>query len=91
MLFGVIGVIGVLASVIGVWAHRTVFDSEKVAEAVDQALLNPEVNDALATFLTDQLMDAVPLQDLVADRGPDELEPFVPVLVGASATSCTRA
>ena len=82
VLFGVIGVIGVLASVIGVWAHRTVFDSEKVADAVDQALLNPEVNDALATFLTDQLVDAVPLQDLIADRVPEELEPFVPVLVG---------
>ena len=82
MLFGVIGVIGVLASVVGVWAHRTVFNSETVADAVDQALLNPEVNEALATFLTDQLVDAVPLEDLIADRVPDELEPFTPVLVG---------
>ena len=82
MLFGIIGVIGVLASVVGVWAHRTVFDSETVADAVDQALLNPEVNEALATFLTDQLVDAVPLEDLIADRVPDELEPFTPVLVG---------
>ena len=82
VLFGVIGVIGVLASVVGVWAHRTVFNSETVAEAVDQALLNPEVNEALATFLTDQLVDAVPLEDLIADRVPDELEPFTPVLVG---------
>ncbi len=70
VLFGVIGVIGVLASVVGVWAHRTVFNSETVAEAVDQALLNPEVNEALATFLTDQLVDAVPLEDLIADRVP---------------------
>ena len=82
VLFGIIGVIGVLASVVGVWAHRTVFNSETVAEAVDQALLNPEVNEALATFLTDQLVDAVPLEDLIADRVPDELEPFTPVLVG---------
>ena len=82
MLFGVIGVVGVLASVVGVWAHQTVFDSEKVADAVDQALLNPEVNEALATFLTDQVMDAVPLEDLITDRVPDELEPFIPVLVG---------
>ena len=82
VLFGIIGVIGVLASVVGVWAHRTVFDSETVAEAVDQALLNPEVNEALATFLTDQVMDAVPLEDLVTERVPDELEPFIPVLVG---------
>ena len=82
VLFGVIGVVGVLASVIGVWAHRTVFDSEKVAEAVDEALLNPEVNNALATYLTEQVMDAVPLQDLVTERIPDELEAFVPALVG---------
>jgi hypothetical protein len=82
VLFGIIGVIGVLASVIGVWAHQTVFNSEKVADAVGQALLNPEVNDALATYLTDQVMNAVPLESLVADQVPDELEPFVPVLVG---------
>ena len=69
VLFGVIGVIGVLASVIGVWAHRTVFDSEKVASAVDEALLNPEVNEALATFLTDQVIetdyDPSRMQDLL--------------------------
>jgi hypothetical protein len=82
VLFGVIGVVGVLASVIGVWAHRTVFDSEKVASAVDQALLNPEVNEALATFLTDQVVDNVPIDSFVTERVPDELEPFVPVLVG---------
>ena len=82
VLFGVIGVIGVLASVIGVWAHQTVFSSEKVAEAVDQALLNPEVNEALAAYLTDQVMGAVPLEDMVTERVPAELEPFVPVLVG---------
>ena len=82
VLFGVIGVIGVLASVVGVWAHRTVFDSEKVAEAVDEALLHPEVNEALATYLTEQVMGAVPLEDMVTERVPEELEPFVPVLVG---------
>jgi hypothetical protein len=82
VVFGVIGVLGLLASVIGVWAHRTVFDSQKVASAVDEALLNPEVNDALATFLTDQVIDNVPIQTFVTERVPDELEPFVPVLVG---------
>jgi hypothetical protein len=82
VLFGVIGVIGLLASVIGVWAHRTVFDSEKVASAVDEALLNPEVNAALATFLTDQVVDNVPVEDFVTERIPEDLEPFVPVLVG---------
>jgi hypothetical protein len=82
VLFGVIGVIGVLASVVAVWAHQTVFSSSKVANAVDQALLNPEVNDALAVFLTDQVMDAVPLEDLVSERVPPELDPFVPVFVG---------
>ena len=82
VLFGIIGVIGVLASTIGVWAHRTVFDSQKVASAVDEALLNPEVNEALATFLTDQVVDNVPIQTFVTERVPEELEPFVPVLVG---------
>jgi hypothetical protein len=82
VLFGVIGVIGVLASVVGVWAHRTVFDSETVADAVDQALLNPEVNEALATFLTDQTVDNLPIETFITERVPEELEAFVPVLVG---------
>jgi hypothetical protein len=82
VLFGVIGVVGVLASVIAVWAHETLFDSEKVASAFDEALLNPEVNQALATYLTDQVMTALPLKDLVAERVPDELQPLIPVLTG---------
>ena len=82
MLFGVIGVIGVLASVVAVWAHQTIFSSEKVADAVDQALLNPEVNDALALFLTDEVMDALPLETFVEERVPAELQPLAPVFVG---------
>jgi hypothetical protein len=82
VLFGIIGTLGVLASVVGVWAHNTVFSSSRVADAVEAALLNPEVNEALAVYLTDQVMDAVPLEDMVSEKVPEELEPFIPVLVG---------
>lgn len=67
LVFGVLGVVGVLASVVALSAHRALFDSSTVAGAAEQALLEPEVIDALAGFLTDQVLDAVPIEQLVED------------------------
>lgn len=80
--FGILAVIGVLASVLSVWAHQTLFETRVVARAVDRALLEPEVVDALADHLTDQLFDAVPVATLVEDRLAADLAPLAPLVVG---------
>ena len=81
-----------------VWAETTVFDSEKVADIVGDALDQPEVEAALADYLTTQVFTAVDV-DAVLQRGrlPDQLQRFEPVHRGrrpdrrrAGAHPCAR-
>ena len=51
------------------WATTTVLDSEKVADIVGDALDEPEVEAALADYLTTQVFTAVDV-DAVLQRGP---------------------
>lgn len=82
VIAGVIGVVGVLASVVAVWAHQVIFDSRVMASAVESAMLEPEVTEAVATYLTDQVFDSVPVAELIEERLPDQLQRFAPVLAG---------
>lgn len=79
---GILGVVGVVACVVTVWAHQVLFDPGRVAGAVDKALQEPAVTEALAGHLTDQVFAAVPVADLIADTLPDDLERLAPVLAG---------
>ena len=82
VLLGVIAVVAVLPSVLGTWARSSVYDSDAVARAVDNALRDPEVIDALATHLTDQLMEAIEVERRVADRLPEDQAVLAPLLTG---------
>lgn len=81
-LIGIIAVVGLLTSVVAVWARNVLFDPEKVAAAVDTSLQQPEVTDALAIYLTDQIMAAVDAEQFVAGVLPPNLERLAPALVG---------
>ena len=59
VVLGVIAVVAVLASVLGTWARSSIYDSDAVAQAVDNALRDPDLIDALASDLTDQPTDAL--------------------------------
>lgn len=84
--FGVIAVFGVLASVLSLWAREVLFEPASVRSAVEQALLDPEVNDALAAYLTDQVFIAVPVQALVRERLPSSIDDVAPLLEGGLRT-----
>ena len=91
LIFGILGVLGVLASVLAIWTHQVLFDSSKVSNAVEQTLLEPEVTDALAAYLTDQVLTAVDIEDLVENELPDNLTALSPVLVGGVRTIVDEA
>lgn len=84
--FGVLAVFGVLASVLSLWAREVLFEPASVRSAVEQALLDPEVNDALAAYLTEQVFTAVPVQALVQERLPASLDDVAPLLEGGLRT-----
>jgi hypothetical protein len=81
---GVIAVVALLCSVIGFWARDTIFDESEVAGAVESALDEPGVTDALAVRLTDTVMSAVDLTSVLNSVLPEQLQRLTPALVGGA-------
>jgi hypothetical protein len=81
---GVIAVVALLCSVIGFWARDTIFDESEVAGAVESALDEPGVTDALAVRLTDTVMSAVDLPSVLNSILPEQLQRLTPALVGGA-------
>jgi hypothetical protein len=82
VILGVIAVVGLLCSVVGFWARDTVFDEGEVAGAVESAVEQPGVTDALAARLTANVMSAVDLETRLNDILPPALQPITPAIVG---------
>lgn len=74
---GALCVVGVVASVLAVWADRVLFDPDSVAGAVEATLDEPEVTDAVGRYVADELLDAIDLRGRVDGRVPDELVDLV--------------
>lgn len=85
-IVAVIAILGVLTSVITLWAQRTLFDSKSMVNAVESALDDPEVTDALAIYLTDQVFAVVDVEGYLLDLAPDQLDRLIPVVVGGART-----
>lgn len=83
-VLGVIAVVGLLCSVVGFWARGTVFDESEVAGAVEAAIEEPGVTDALATRLTDSVMSAIDLEARLNDILPRPLQRLTPAIVGGT-------
>ena len=81
-LLGVLAILALVASVVTVWAKNTVFDSEKVAKAVDTALQDPAVTDAAGVYLTNQIFAAIDMNGIVTNVLPGPLDPLAPAIVG---------
>lgn len=60
---------------VAVWANRTVAEPEPVVAAVDQVITNPVVIDGIATWITDQVMQAV--GPVILDQVPRPMRPVV--------------
>ena len=73
---GVLAVVCLTLALVGVWANATVFDSSRVADIVTAALDDPEVDAALATWVTNEVFSAVDLDAVVTDILPQRLDRF---------------
>ena len=70
---GVLAIVVLIPTTIAVWAQATVFDSEKVASIVGDALAEPEVSAALADYVAEQVFAAVDVEAVVSEVLPDQL------------------
>ena len=87
----VLACIGVLASTVGLWANRTLFDSHAFADTATAAVTDPVVTTALGNHLADEAVSVVSdLLDLPAAL-PATVQPLAgPIESGLRATIATQ-
>jgi hypothetical protein len=61
-LLVVVSSISVLASVIAVWVHQTVFDTDSFMETIDPILEDPQLKVTLGDFVTEEVTGALDLE-----------------------------
>jgi hypothetical protein len=89
-VLGALAVLALTVTVVAVWAEATVLRSEPVADLVGDALAEPQVQSALAAYVTDQVVDAVDLEALLANLLPDGLDRFAPTIAGGAQAAVQR-
>ena len=90
-ILGVAAILALMVTAIAVWAKATVFDSEKFADIVGAAIEQPDVQAALATYVTDQVFAAVDVETALTDGLPDELKRFAPAIAAGARTATFEA
>ena len=83
-VLGALAIIGLFASTVAIWSSSVLFDSDAVAVAVDEALVQPEVNTALANYLTDQVFTVVAVDSLIGNVLPPALQRLQPAIAGGA-------
>jgi hypothetical protein len=85
-VLGILAVLLLTVTVIGVWAKATVLRAEPIADMAAEAIAQPEVQHALAAYLADAAADAVDLPTQLTSVLPDALDRFAPTIAaGAKA------
>jgi len=80
-----LGVLLLLVANVLFWVDRTLLDSDRFADAVDEAMAKPEVQDRMATVISQEGASEIDIQSRLKARLPDELQFLVP-LAGDSVT-----
>ncbi len=70
----VLACLAILLSTVAVWAHQTLFDTDRFTAVVTKSLDEPAVIDPLASRISIQVVDALDVQGRIASRlpGPSE-------------------
>jgi hypothetical protein len=87
----------VLASVIALvatltlWVDRQMLDDNSWRKASENVITDPEIKNALSTFLVNQLYDNVDVSAAIADRLPENAKSAASTIAGALRTPATNA
>jgi hypothetical protein len=74
--------VGMVASLIGVWAERTALDTDSFVDTVDPLPRDRDVSRALSAFITEELFVDLDVDQRARDALPDNLQFFVGPLEG---------
>ena len=70
----VLAVIGLLASTLALWSHRLLLNTDAWVDTVGGLADDPEVTDAVAQRLTEQVMATIDAEQLAEDALPEEAQ-----------------
>lgn len=79
----VLTTIGVLASTLGIWVRRNIYDTDTWVATVQDLPANPAVAEALATRLTDEIVEATNATSRVRDLLPSVAAPLAAPITSA--------
>ena len=85
-----LAIVLLMVTIIAVWARATVFNGEKVAGFVGDALDEPEVEAALAAFISEQVFAAVDVDAVITEVLPAQLQRLEPVIASGAQTVVER-
>lgn len=79
----VVSVVAFLAAALGIWAERNVLDTDRYVEHVAPLAEDPAVQDTLAQYLTDQIMEVLDPAAFFAEAFPERGALLAVPLTGA--------
>ncbi len=91
IVLAVLTCLSILASTVGVWAHRTLLNTNSWVNAVGPLADNPEITDAVAKRLTDELMQMIDSSELAQNALPAQAQVLVAPLSEAVGQFVQRA
>jgi hypothetical protein len=92
----VLTAISVLAGTVAFWTHRTVFDTGHYMSLVGPLVDDPAVTAALSTYLTDQAVTALDLDNRITEAIasipdlPERAKPIAPLIAGPVADNANE-
>ena len=91
VVLAVLTCLSILASTVGVWAHRTLLNTDSWVNAVGPLASNPEITDAVAKRLTDELMQMINSSELAQNALPAQAQVLVAPLSEAVGQFVSQA
>jgi hypothetical protein len=89
-VLGILTVIVLTVTTVAVWARAIVLRPDPVADLVTDALAEPEVQQALATYLASTAADAADLEGRVKSALPSPLTRFAPTITAGATAGAER-
>ena len=93
VLAGIVAVLAclcLLVSILGLWAGRTVLDTDRFTAAVDASMSDPVVLDALSEWVSEQVTAVIEESGVVSNVVPDDFEALSPLLEQALVRLATE-
>jgi hypothetical protein len=79
----VLACLTILLATVGVWAHQVAFNTDRFTSLVGNAVDNPALIAPVSAAISTQVVDALGVQDRIANRLPDVAKSLAPALTVA--------